>query len=214
MEVIEIKVENPFFKQVEHLCLKIENSIFVPFEQAKHFCMISVKKLYEDVEEDVETLVMLFMFGFVKPITYEKAIRTTLDNILWSCMPGSPFHCVNWKIKNFKFTDCPENETGCGFGEIGDPRRLISRHNPPPKYAGYMRETRTIEQVRKFLCCICSSCGEFQIAHHNSWVDTLYSLSWSSEDEEDWDVQFRYSCATWKTQCTCGLDGEYGKNSV
>jgi len=203
MEVIEVKSEDPFFEQVKHLCLKIENSIFIPFDQAKHFCMISVKELYGDVADDVVPKVMLFMFGFVKPIRYEEAIRTTLDNMLGHSTPFSSFRCTMLKVEDFK--DGP----GWSSGELGNSRRFTSRHNPEPLYAGYVREIKTPSEknVRKFLCCMCSSCGEFQVVNHDSWVNRFLKIQATN-------IQFRRieKVISPKVICKCGLDGDYASD--
>ena len=205
MEVIEIKVENPFFKQVKHLCLKIENSIFVPVDQAKHFCMISVKELFKNVEDDVVPMVMLFMFGIVKPIKYEKAIRTTIDKTYEQLPPFSPFRYTMLKVEDFK------EGPGWNIGELGNSRRRTSKHKPEPRYAGYVREIFTPSEkpsgkpsVRKFLCCMCSSCGEFQVMNHDSWVNFFMR-------KNDPRIQFKRieKTISQKAQCRCGLDAEY-----
>jgi len=201
----------------------IDNSIFFRPEHAKHICMIFIKKLCKNVSppimDDVLALshvadcIMLFVFS--EPTTYEKAIRNTVINCGY-IKPIHPFRSVIRDIMEFDFFWCSENETGQGFGKIGDPRRRVTTHDPQPIYAGYRRETRTSKfYIRRFLCCICSSCGEFQVDHHNSWVNYFLELERKrikNGCNRPWILQFKYSVASPNARCSCKLDGNYGTN--
>jgi len=152
-------------------------------------------------------------FVFSEPTTYEKAIRNTVINC-GHIKPKHPFRSMTQDITEFEFFGCLENETGRGFGKIGDPLRPITKHDPQPTYAGYRRETRTSEfYIRQHQCCICSSCGEFQVVHHDSWVDRF--LEFEKESMKTgcgWPgiLRFKYSVASPNVWCSCKLDGNYG----
>ena len=165
-------------------------------------------------------------------LTYEKAIRRAINkemeihsNLSYiGTVVYTPFYCfrnVLRYISNFSFSEkyfCKE-----GRGIIGNHRRPITKHDPQPRYAGYRIEVR-INSQKKFRCCICSSCGEFQVKHYNSWAfferTIIQDYRWFyirnnnqnySQNNIHNNIQ-NNSKASSKVECLCGLDGEYGSS--
>ena len=198
----------------------IGNSVFFRPEHAKHICTVFIKKLCGNVSPPVINQVLalsyvtdyIMKFVFFNPITYEQAIRRAINkeidiynnfNYIGPAVytPFHYFYKVLCYISKFCFSEKYFYQEG--RGKIGNRRRPITKHDPQPKYASYKIEVH-INSQKKFRCCVCSSCGEFQIKHYNSWsyfeITTTRNFLWN------------YSKASPKVICKCGLDGEYGSS--